>query len=55
MWITSYPSDSFPQMILQNGIKLTNEPPKGIKNNLISSYMSDQISDLNFFETHKRK
>lgn len=34
------PTNSFPVTVLQNSIKLTNEPPKGIKNNLLRSYNS---------------
>jgi dynein heavy chain len=34
LFLTSMPVEYFPVSILQNGIKLTTEPPRGIRANL---------------------
>nr|WAW84827.1 axonemal dynein heavy chain 1 [Halisarca dujardinii] len=38
LWLTSMPSPKFPVPILQNGSKLTLEPPRGVKANLLKSF-----------------
>ena len=51
LWLTSMPHPKFPVYILQNGVKVTLEPPKGIRNNLKGRWLS---LDKEFVEDHPR-
>ena len=39
LWLTSSPTPAFPSAILQNGVKLTMEPPRGLKAQLRQIYL----------------
>jgi dynein heavy chain len=45
------PSNLFPNNILLKGIKMTYEPPRGIRSNLIRAYNAVDVGD---FETSKK-
>ena len=45
------PSNVFPVTILMKGIKMTYEPPRGMKNNLLRSYL--QMDNKRFEDSKK--
>ena len=53
LWCTSMPNKHFPVSILQNGIKMTNEPPKGMTANITRSL--NQWKDEFFRRCTKRQ
>lgn len=57
LFLTSKPADYFPVSILQNGIKVTNEPPKGVKANLkgtISSLTDETIDSCRRADEYRK-
>ena len=53
LFLTTYPCADFPYNILQNSIKLANQPPEGLGTNMALSYASEPLSDKErFLEAH---
>lgn len=38
LWMTSMPAKLFPVSVLQNSVKMTLEPPSGLKQNVLGTY-----------------
>jgi len=56
LWLTSMSDDNFPLSILQNSIKLTSEPPKGLKPSVVRAYAQIEQSKLEkeFFTSNSK-
>lgn len=55
LWLTSTPSPDFPVSILQNGCKMTVEPPRGLKANMLRAYYNQVVDVGDFFNsTHEK-
>lgn len=56
MWLTSMSTDSFPFQLLSDSIKLTSEPPKGLKASLqrIYSQVEQSKTEKEFYNSNSK-
>ena len=55
LWLTSMPTGAFPVPVLQNGIKITNEPPLGLKANLRQNFLNMEEDDFGDIDEGKEQ
>ena len=46
LWLTTMPTTAFPVLVLQSGIKVTKEPPRGLKANIKDSFLLEVTPEL---------
>lgn len=49
LFLSSMPVKSFPSFVLQNSLKVTNEPPKGLRASMKRSFID---MNIDFFENN---
>ncbi|KAH9600450.1 Dynein heavy chain AAA lid domain [Trypanosoma melophagium] len=54
LWLTSMPTDFFPIYVLQNSVKLTNEPPTGLKANMVRCFSEVTEEEFEIFSDKER-